>query len=99
MSQFAVGEEITTKPYVSGSNYLRKMSDLPAGEWTVDWDGLYWSFVEDHREVFESNHRSRMMVAMLDKMEETKRAAHLERGRRLLEGDSDSQALVRDDPR
>ena len=31
MSQFAVGEAITTKPYVSGSNYLRKMSDLPRG--------------------------------------------------------------------
>ena len=31
MSQFAAGEAITTKPYVSGSNYLRKMSDLPRG--------------------------------------------------------------------
>ncbi len=31
MSQFAAGEAITTKPYVSGSNYLRKMSDFPIG--------------------------------------------------------------------
>lgn len=99
MSQFAAGEEITTKPYVSGSNYLRKMSDLPAGEWTADWDALYWSFVEDLREVFESNHRSRMMVAMLDKMDEAKRDAHFQRGRRLLEGESNSQALIRDAPR
>ena len=34
MSQFAVGELVTTKPYVSGSNYLRKMSDFGPGEWT-----------------------------------------------------------------
>ena len=33
MSQFAAGPAITTKPYVSGSNYLRKMSDLPRGDW------------------------------------------------------------------
>ena len=31
MSQFAAGELVTTKPYVSGSNYLRKMSDFGAG--------------------------------------------------------------------
>ncbi len=42
MSQFAAGEAITTKPYVSGSNYLRRMSDVPAGPWTADWEGLYW---------------------------------------------------------
>lgn len=41
MSQFAWGEAITTKPYVSGSNYLRKMSDFRAGAWSADWDGLY----------------------------------------------------------
>lgn len=40
MSEFAAGEAITTKPYVPGSNYLRRMSDLPAGEWMHDWDGL-----------------------------------------------------------
>ena len=31
MSQFAAGELVTTKPYVSGSNYLRKMSDFGPG--------------------------------------------------------------------
>ncbi|MGL5911673.1 MAG: cryptochrome/photolyase family protein, partial [Phycicoccus sp.] len=33
MSQFAAGTGITTKPYVSGSNYLRKMTDFGPGEW------------------------------------------------------------------
>lgn len=76
MSQFAVGEAITTKPYVSGSNYLRKMSDLPTGDWTADWDGLYWTFVRDHREVFERNHRSKMMTRMYDGMTPEKKATH-----------------------
>lgn len=76
MSQFAAGEAITTKPYVSGSNYLRKMSDLPTGDWTADWDGLYWTFVRDHRDVFEGNHRSTMMTRMYDGLAPEKKAAH-----------------------
>ncbi|MGO1384973.1 MAG: cryptochrome/photolyase family protein [Arachnia sp.] len=86
MSQFAYGEAITTKPYVSGSNYLRKMSDFAAGEWRADWDGLYWSFVADHREVFEANFRSRMMTRMWDGMDEGKQAEHRRRATPWLAG-------------
>ncbi|MBC9957311.1 cryptochrome/photolyase family protein [Yimella sp. cx-51] len=84
MSQFAVGEAMTTKPYVSGSNYLRKMSDLPAGEWTDDWDGLFWTFVNDHREVFEGNHRSRRMTGLWDGFADDRRQQHLDRAARWL---------------
>ncbi|MCY7395716.1 MAG: cryptochrome/photolyase family protein, partial [Nocardioides sp.] len=76
MSQFAAGDAITTKPYVSGSNYLRKMSDLPRGEWCEVWDALYWTFVRDHREVFETNPRSRMMTRTYDGLDPAKKAAH-----------------------
>lgn len=76
MSQFAAGDGITTKPYVSGSNYLRKMSDLPKGDWTADWDGLYWTFVRDHRDVFERNHRAMMMTRMYDGLDPARKAAH-----------------------
>lgn len=79
MSQFAAGEAVTTKPYVSGSNYLRKMSDLPKGEWAEDWDGLYWTFVRDHREVFESNHRGKMIPRLLERMDDDVREAHFRR--------------------
>lgn len=34
MSQYADGGLITTKPYISGSNYLLKMSDYQKGPWT-----------------------------------------------------------------
>ncbi len=72
MSQFAAGSAITTKPYVSGSNYLKKMSNLPKSDSMDAWDGLYWTFVADHRDVFEANFRSRMMTRMWDGFSETK---------------------------
>lgn len=85
MSQFAAGDRITTKPYVSGSNYLRKMSDLPPGEWASDWDALYWAFIEDHRAVFAANPRSRMVVSLLDRMDDETRDAHRRRAAAILE--------------
>ena len=84
MSQYAVGDAMTTKPYVCGSNYLTKMSDLPPGEWRADWDALYWAFVRDHREVFEANHRSRRVPALWDSFDHDRQAAHLARAARLL---------------
>ncbi|TFB97525.1 cryptochrome/photolyase family protein [Cryobacterium adonitolivorans] len=97
MSQFAAGEEITTKPYVSGSNYLRKMSDLPAGEWMPDWDGLYWTFIDDHRAVFAANSRTRMVVSLLDNMDADTRNGHRRRAAALLGVGCDT-ALLRTKP-
>ncbi len=84
MSQFAAGTGITTKPYVSGANYLRTMTDFGPGGWRADWDALYWTFVEDHREVFESNHRSRMVTRTWSGMDRTRRDDLLARGRAVL---------------
>lgn len=79
MSQFADGGIFTTKPYFSGSNYLRKMSDYGPGPWEAVWDGLFWSFIERHVEFFRSQHRLGMMVKTLEKMDAKKREAHLQR--------------------
>jgi deoxyribodipyrimidine photolyase-related protein len=67
MSQFAAGSKITTKPYISGSNYIRKMSDYASGDWADSWDALYWRFVADHKDLFRKNPRSSMMVSLYDK--------------------------------
>ncbi|MPY10444.1 cryptochrome/photolyase family protein [Arthrobacter bussei] len=75
MSQYAAGTMITTKPYVSGSNYIRKMSDFGEGPWRFSWDALYWEFVADHRELFARNPRSRMSVNLLDKMDTERRVS------------------------
>jgi deoxyribodipyrimidine photolyase-related protein len=72
MSQFADGGLIMTKPYLSSSNYLLKMSDYSAGPWCRIWDGLYWRFVSRHRDHFAGNPRLKPMVGMLARMDETR---------------------------
>ena len=76
MSQHAAGPLLTTKPYMSGSNYLRKMSHYPRGDWEAEWDGLYWTFLRDYRETIEGYHRMAMITGHLDRMGEDKMAAH-----------------------
>ena len=74
MALFSEGGAFTTKPYICGSNYLRKMSDYPKGEWCEIVDGLYWSFVHDHRDFFEQNPRSKMMTRTLDRLDPERKA-------------------------
>jgi deoxyribodipyrimidine photolyase-related protein len=76
MSQFSDGGLLVTKPYVSGSNYLRKMSDYKAGPWCEVWDALFWSFIDDYRDFFSSQYRMKMMVSHLVKMGGEKLAKH-----------------------
>lgn len=73
MSQFADGGTFTTKPYISGSNYVLKMSDETKGPWTEIWDALFWTFVGDHQALFLKNPRSSMMARNWQKFSEEKR--------------------------
>jgi deoxyribodipyrimidine photolyase-related protein len=77
MTQFADGGLMSTKPYLSGSNYIMKMSDHKKGDWQKSWDGLYWRFIYKQRSFFESNPRLSMMVRIWDKMPEEKKSGHL----------------------
>jgi deoxyribodipyrimidine photolyase-related protein len=45
MSQYADADLMTTKPYISGSNYILKMSNFKKSEWCNIWDALYWHFI------------------------------------------------------
>ncbi|HEX4876706.1 MAG TPA: cryptochrome/photolyase family protein, partial [Chitinophagaceae bacterium] len=78
MTQFADGGLMTTKPYISGSNYLMKMGDWEKGSWQEIWDGLFWRFMHVHRSFFMKNPRMGMLVKTFDKMPEAKRNAHLQ---------------------
>ncbi len=78
MGQYADGGLMITKPYVSSSNYLRKMSYFKQGDWSMLWDGLYWRFMHKHRELFERNPRTRMTVSHLDRMGKDKLDQHLQ---------------------
>jgi len=72
MSQYADGGMITTKPYISGSNYIKKMSDFKTGDWCNVWDALYWAFVYNHKIFFKKSPRMAMMVSVLAKMDKKK---------------------------
>ncbi|UII79318.1 cryptochrome/photolyase family protein [Flagellimonas sp. CMM7] len=76
MSQFSDGGLMATKPYISGSNYLMKMSNYGKGEWQTTWDGLFWRFMDVHRHFFMQNPRLAMLVRMFDKMPQEKRDRH-----------------------
>lgn len=84
MSQFADGGLMATKPYISGSNYLMKMSDFPKGDWQTIWDALFWRFMDTHRDFFLSNPRLGMLVRTFDKMSPEKRIGHIEKAENYL---------------
>lgn len=84
MSQFADGGLMATKPYISGSNYLMKMSDYKKGAWQETWDGLFWRFMDTHRHFFEQNPRLGMLVKMFDKMSHEKKETHLKNAQEYL---------------
>jgi deoxyribodipyrimidine photolyase-related protein len=85
MSQFADGGLMSTKPYISGSNYLMKMSDFTKGPWQDTWDGLFWRFMHTHRDFFLQNPRLGMLVKTFDKMPESKQQTHLDNANRFLD--------------
>ncbi|MBM3178353.1 MAG: cryptochrome/photolyase family protein [Bacteroidetes bacterium] len=86
MGQFADGGLMCSKPYISGSNYILKMSNYskdPA--WTEVWDGLFWRFMDKQRAFFLGNPRLGMLVKMFDGMDIQKRKAHLRTAEKYLE--------------
>jgi deoxyribodipyrimidine photolyase-related protein len=80
MSQFADGGLMSTKPYISSSNYIYKMSDYKKNEWDKIWDGLFWRFMDKQRDFFIKNPRLRMLINTFDKMDPIKKENHLING-------------------
>lgn len=70
MGQYA-DPRIMTKPYISSANYIKKMSHYDGGDWEDWWGGLYWRFLDEHREKLEDNHRMAMMLSTLERMNDS----------------------------
>ncbi len=85
MSQFADGGLFATKPYIAGSNYLKKMSDYPKGDWEEVWDGLFWRFIDQHQDFFKANPRLSMMYHTWNRMGKEKKEEHLKNVEEFLE--------------
>jgi deoxyribodipyrimidine photolyase-related protein len=83
MSTFADGGILASKPYVSGGNYINKMSNCcsqckynvkgKTGETACPFNYLYWNFVDKHRESFIENGRVSLMVNAYDKKTENEK--------------------------
>lgn len=74
MSQYSDGGRLATKPYISGGNYIEKMSDYckncqySVKEKTCPMTHLYWDFVDRHQEVFASG-RTPYILSTLAKID------------------------------
>jgi len=85
MSQFSDGGSFATKPYIAGSNYIKKMSNFKKGQWEQIMTGLYWNFIHRNKEVFIKNHRMSMMPRLWDKMSAEKQSEHLAHAKTFIE--------------
>ncbi|MBK8240999.1 MAG: cryptochrome/photolyase family protein [Deltaproteobacteria bacterium] len=79
MGSFAVGELMTTKPYVCGAAYIHKMSDYCDGcafdpKRDCPITPLYWAFMARHADALARNPRVAGPVASLRKRSDTQRA-------------------------
>lgn len=74
MALYADGGLLTTKPYISSSNYILKMSDFKKGDWCVTMDALFWNFVGEHFEKLEKEGRFGFVGMQYKKMDSKKKA-------------------------
>ncbi len=72
MSQFSDGGIFATKPYICGSNYMRKMG-WPKTESDEILDALYWQFIDKHKDFFSKQYRMAFATKTLAKFSKEKR--------------------------
>ncbi|MEM6454843.1 MAG: cryptochrome/photolyase family protein [Acidobacteriota bacterium] len=83
MGTFGAGDLMTTKPYVSGANYIDKMSDYCEHcafrpRRTCPITPMYWAFLERHRDVLENLPRMRLPLRSLAKRSDEQKAKDAE---------------------
>ena len=63
MGIFADGGIFATKPYISGGNYIKKMSDYKDVKiWEPIWTDKFWAFLFKHETYFAKNPRLNMLI-------------------------------------
>ncbi|GLB48762.1 cryptochrome/photolyase family protein [Neptunitalea lumnitzerae] len=85
MSLYADGGLMSTKPYISGSNYLKKMSNYENGDWQATWDGLFWNFIDKHYDYFTENPRLKLIAGNWNRMKKETKEDHLKVAQKFLD--------------
>ena len=66
------GGGTTTKPYISSSNYVLKMSNYKKdGIWENVWRALYYNFIFKHIDILSDNPRTSRMVWQMNRLSDT----------------------------
>lgn len=93
MSQFADGGMMSTKPYISGSNYLLKMSNYKKGDWSETWDALFWRFMNVHIQTFQQNPRLSFLLNTWNNFSAQKKKELMNKAEDFLSGNKKSDTL------
>jgi deoxyribodipyrimidine photolyase-related protein len=70
MGTFAIGDLITTKPYISGAAYIHRMSDYCSAcafdpKKNCPITPLYWAFLARHEKILKNNQRLQLVMASM----------------------------------
>lgn len=89
MGTYAVGDLMTTKPYISGAAYIHKMSDYCGGcqfdpKSDCPLTRLYWAFLNRHRDKLSANQRLKLPLASAAKRSNSQQAQDQETFRQCL---------------
>ena len=78
MSQYSLKTiSMMTRPYISSSNYIKKMSDYKNEPWFKLWDALYWYFLITHSEILNKIYAFKAQINLLKKMDEDKKENYI----------------------
>lgn len=82
MATFSDGGLVGTKPYISGGNYISKMSNfcdncqykvkVKTGKDACPFNYLYWNYLIENRDKLKNNLRLKMPISTLNKMSNEK---------------------------
>jgi deoxyribodipyrimidine photolyase-related protein len=69
MGTYSDGGNFTTKPYISSSNYVLKMSNFKKTEsnWTEKWNILFWKFMKKNKAKIKKIPRLSMLLKHISK--------------------------------
>jgi deoxyribodipyrimidine photolyase-related protein len=85
MSQYSLTNiTMMTRPYLSSSNYIKKMSDYKKSNWFELWDSLYWFFIYTHKNILYKIYSISMQVNILNKMTKVKMNNFFNKAKELL---------------
>ena len=95
MGLYADGGQMSTKPYISGASYIKKMSNycedckydptIKTGEKACPFNSLYWHFIDTHKDNLKNNPRMSMMLNLHHKMDKDLKTSYKKQAKKHIE--------------